>query len=144
MLDLMTIFAHDAIFCILEKIFVKLVWSVWPFSVILTLWKYFQLSSLNFSQYKFIWASFYCFFRYMHRWELDAALDVLTMCSCHLPQSDPIRNEVLVNFIVWLIIFLKFQLFLACLASFTLADGINIWDDRLYTGDRLYRGTATF
>ncbi|EOY29640.1 Zinc finger FYVE domain-containing protein 26 isoform 2 [Theobroma cacao] len=31
----------------------------------------------------------------MHRWELDAALDVLTMCSCHLPQSDPVRNEVL-------------------------------------------------
>ncbi|KAH9761009.1 zinc finger FYVE domain-containing protein [Citrus sinensis] len=33
--------------------------------------------------------------RYVHRWELDAALDVLTMCSCHLPQSDPLRNEVL-------------------------------------------------
>ncbi|XVE53696.1 hypothetical protein DITRI_Ditri03aG0023300 [Diplodiscus trichospermus] len=33
--------------------------------------------------------------KYMHRWELDAALDVLTMCSCHLPQSNPIRNEVL-------------------------------------------------
>lgn len=33
--------------------------------------------------------------KYMHRWELDAALDVLTMCSCHLPQSDPVRNEVL-------------------------------------------------
>ncbi|RVX19573.1 Retrovirus-related Pol polyprotein from transposon RE1 [Vitis vinifera] len=33
--------------------------------------------------------------RYLHRWELDAALDVLTMCSCHLTQSDPIRNEVL-------------------------------------------------
>ncbi|KAH9761013.1 zinc finger FYVE domain-containing protein [Citrus sinensis] len=32
--------------------------------------------------------------RYVHRWELDAALDVLTMCSCHLPQSDPLRNEV--------------------------------------------------
>ncbi|XP_034920616.1 uncharacterized protein [Populus alba] len=33
--------------------------------------------------------------KYMHRWELDAALDVLTMCSCHLPESDPARNEVL-------------------------------------------------
>ncbi|XP_022729138.1 uncharacterized protein LOC111284627 isoform X2 [Durio zibethinus] len=33
--------------------------------------------------------------KYMHRWELDAALDVLTMCCCHLPQSDPVRNEVL-------------------------------------------------
>ncbi|KAI4316248.1 hypothetical protein L6164_024246 [Bauhinia variegata] len=33
--------------------------------------------------------------RFMHSWELDAALDVLTMCSCHLPQNDPIRNEVL-------------------------------------------------
>ncbi|XVE97525.1 hypothetical protein REPUB_Repub03eG0027100 [Reevesia pubescens] len=33
--------------------------------------------------------------KYMHRWELDAALDVLTMCSCHLLQSDPVRNEVL-------------------------------------------------
>lgn len=34
--------------------------------------------------------------RYMHRWELDAALDVLTMCSCHLPENDAVRNEVLV------------------------------------------------
>ncbi|KAF7830212.1 Protein isoform A [Senna tora] len=33
--------------------------------------------------------------RYLHSWELDAALDVLTMCSCHLPQGDPIRNKVL-------------------------------------------------
>ncbi|XP_015874187.3 uncharacterized protein LOC107411162 isoform X1 [Ziziphus jujuba] len=33
--------------------------------------------------------------KYMHRWELDAALDVLTMCSCHLPQTDPLRNEVM-------------------------------------------------
>lgn len=33
--------------------------------------------------------------KYMHRWDLDAALDVLTMCSCHLPESDPFRNEVL-------------------------------------------------
>ncbi|KAK3212905.1 hypothetical protein Dsin_017611 [Dipteronia sinensis] len=33
--------------------------------------------------------------KYMHRWELNAALDVLTMCSCHLPQSDPITNKVL-------------------------------------------------
>ncbi|CAK9164522.1 unnamed protein product [Ilex paraguariensis] len=32
--------------------------------------------------------------KYLHRWELDAALDVLTMCSCHLPESDPIKNEV--------------------------------------------------
>uniref|UniRef100_A0A2N9H0I5 Uncharacterized protein n=1 Tax=Fagus sylvatica TaxID=28930 RepID=A0A2N9H0I5_FAGSY len=31
---------------------------------------------------------------YMRRWELDAALDVLTMCSCHLPQSNPLWNEV--------------------------------------------------
>ncbi|XP_022976078.1 uncharacterized protein LOC111476590 isoform X1 [Cucurbita maxima] len=33
--------------------------------------------------------------KYMHRWELDAALNVLTMCSCHLPQSDPLRNQVM-------------------------------------------------
>ncbi|KAM7277130.1 hypothetical protein ACFE04_018996 [Oxalis oulophora] len=33
--------------------------------------------------------------KYMHRWELDAALDVLTMCSCHLPQNDPVKTEVL-------------------------------------------------
>ncbi|XP_050212300.1 uncharacterized protein LOC126662368 isoform X2 [Mercurialis annua] len=33
--------------------------------------------------------------KYMHRWELNAALDALTMCSCHLPESDPVRNEVL-------------------------------------------------
>ncbi|XP_058075240.1 uncharacterized protein LOC131223756 isoform X2 [Magnolia sinica] len=32
--------------------------------------------------------------KYLHRWELDAATDVLTMCSCHLPQSDPVKNEV--------------------------------------------------
>uniref|UniRef100_A0A2P2L9N6 Uncharacterized protein LOC105638290 n=1 Tax=Rhizophora mucronata TaxID=61149 RepID=A0A2P2L9N6_RHIMU len=34
-------------------------------------------------------------FKYMHRWELHAALDVLTMCSCHLDEGDPIRNEVM-------------------------------------------------
>ncbi|KNA04878.1 hypothetical protein SOVF_195620 isoform A [Spinacia oleracea] len=33
--------------------------------------------------------------RCLHRWELDAALDVLTMCSCHLPHNEPIKNEVL-------------------------------------------------
>ncbi|KAJ4837974.1 hypothetical protein Tsubulata_031787 [Turnera subulata] len=33
--------------------------------------------------------------RYMQRWELNAALDVLTMCSCHLSEQEPIRNEVL-------------------------------------------------
>ncbi|KAL5729310.1 hypothetical protein ACHQM5_002282 [Ranunculus cassubicifolius] len=33
--------------------------------------------------------------KYLHRWDLDAALDVLTMCSCHLHESDPIKNEVL-------------------------------------------------
>ncbi|XP_059645057.1 uncharacterized protein LOC132286709 isoform X2 [Cornus florida] len=33
--------------------------------------------------------------RYLHRWELDAALDVLTMCSCHLNDSDPLKNEVI-------------------------------------------------
>ncbi|KAL5975523.1 hypothetical protein ACLOJK_019847 [Asimina triloba] len=32
--------------------------------------------------------------RYLHRWELDAAMDVLTMCSCHLPEGNPIKNEV--------------------------------------------------
>ncbi|RXH92507.1 hypothetical protein DVH24_033403 [Malus domestica] len=32
-------------------------------------------------------------FRYMHRRKLDADLDVLTMCSCRLPQSDSIRKE---------------------------------------------------
>ncbi|PIA65102.1 hypothetical protein AQUCO_00100529v1 [Aquilegia coerulea] len=32
--------------------------------------------------------------KYLHRWDLDAALDVLTMCNCHLLQSDPIKNEV--------------------------------------------------
>ncbi|KAL1300935.1 hypothetical protein HN51_045559 [Arachis hypogaea] len=33
--------------------------------------------------------------RYVHTWELDAALDVLTMCCCHLPQNDPVRQEIL-------------------------------------------------
>ncbi|CAL5409521.1 unnamed protein product [Camellia sinensis] len=31
---------------------------------------------------------------YLHRWELYAALDVITMCSCHLPEGDPVKNEV--------------------------------------------------
>ncbi|CAI0420573.1 unnamed protein product [Linum tenue] len=30
----------------------------------------------------------------MNTWELDAALDVLTMCSCHLTECDSVRNEV--------------------------------------------------
>ncbi|XP_057959328.1 uncharacterized protein LOC131151883 [Malania oleifera] len=33
--------------------------------------------------------------KYLHRWELNPALDVLTMCSCHMPQDAPVRNEVL-------------------------------------------------
>lgn len=33
----------------------------------------------------------------MHRWELDAALDVLTMCHCHLLESDPSKNEVILR-----------------------------------------------
>ncbi|KAK1298481.1 hypothetical protein QJS10_CPB14g01205 [Acorus calamus] len=32
--------------------------------------------------------------RYLNKWDLDAAMDILTLCSCHLPQSDPIRDEV--------------------------------------------------
>ncbi|XP_039118557.1 uncharacterized protein LOC120254523 isoform X2 [Dioscorea cayenensis subsp. rotundata] len=32
---------------------------------------------------------------FLHRWELDAAMDVLTMCNCHLPQSDPLKTEVM-------------------------------------------------
>ncbi|XP_076932004.1 uncharacterized protein LOC143597374 [Bidens hawaiensis] len=32
--------------------------------------------------------------KYLHRWELDAALDVLTMCHCHLLENDPFKNEV--------------------------------------------------
>lgn len=34
------------------------------------------------------------YIRYMHGWELDAALDVLTMCSCHLTETDPLSSEV--------------------------------------------------
>ncbi|KAG0495156.1 hypothetical protein HPP92_006150 [Vanilla planifolia] len=33
--------------------------------------------------------------KFLHKWELNASIDVLTMCSCHLPQNDPIRDEVL-------------------------------------------------
>ncbi|KAG7572251.1 hypothetical protein ISN44_As09g006230 [Arabidopsis suecica] len=33
--------------------------------------------------------------KYMHTWELEAALNVLTMCSCHLLNNDPISLEVL-------------------------------------------------
>lgn len=32
--------------------------------------------------------------RYLHRWELDAALDVLTMCNCHLPEGEAVKIEV--------------------------------------------------
>ncbi|CAI9784832.1 unnamed protein product [Fraxinus pennsylvanica] len=32
--------------------------------------------------------------KYLHRWELEAALDVLTMCSCHLSDGDPLKMEV--------------------------------------------------
>ncbi|KAK1299470.1 hypothetical protein QJS10_CPB14g00985 [Acorus calamus] len=35
--------------------------------------------------------------KYLHKWDLDAAMDILTMCGCHLPQSDPIRDEVEVD-----------------------------------------------
>ncbi|XP_073135906.1 uncharacterized protein [Henckelia pumila] len=31
---------------------------------------------------------------YLHKWELEAALDVLTMCSCHLLDGDPLKIEV--------------------------------------------------
>ncbi|CAM8879042.1 unnamed protein product [Rhodiola kirilowii] len=34
--------------------------------------------------------------KYLRRWDLDAALEVLTMCSCHLSSaSDPLKNKVL-------------------------------------------------
>lgn len=33
--------------------------------------------------------------KYLHRWDLNAAMDVLTMCSCHLLESDPVKAEVL-------------------------------------------------
>jgi hypothetical protein len=32
--------------------------------------------------------------RYLQRWELDAAIDVLTMCSCHLSSTNPLLLEV--------------------------------------------------
>ncbi|KAI4380183.1 hypothetical protein MLD38_006402 [Melastoma candidum] len=32
--------------------------------------------------------------KYMHGWELDAALDVLTMCSCHLTETDALSSEI--------------------------------------------------
>ncbi|CAM6127643.1 unnamed protein product [Calypogeia fissa] len=33
--------------------------------------------------------------KYFHRWELDAAIDVLTMCICHLDRTEPLYEEVL-------------------------------------------------
>ncbi|KAG9459296.1 hypothetical protein H6P81_003804 [Aristolochia fimbriata] len=33
--------------------------------------------------------------RHLHRWDLDAAVDVLTMCGCHLLENDPLKDEVL-------------------------------------------------
>ncbi|XP_024993509.1 uncharacterized protein LOC112527248 isoform X2 [Cynara cardunculus var. scolymus] len=35
--------------------------------------------------------------KYLHRWELDAALDVLTMCHCHLGENDPSKKEVVLR-----------------------------------------------
>ncbi|KAI3501756.1 hypothetical protein L1887_29761 [Cichorium endivia] len=35
--------------------------------------------------------------KYLHRWELDAALDVLTMCHCHLLETDPSKNQVVLR-----------------------------------------------
>ncbi|KAI3812488.1 hypothetical protein L1987_17198 [Smallanthus sonchifolius] len=35
--------------------------------------------------------------KYMHRWELNAALDVLTMCHCHLLENDPCKSEVVLR-----------------------------------------------
>ncbi|KAK1298984.1 hypothetical protein QJS10_CPB14g00978 [Acorus calamus] len=32
--------------------------------------------------------------KYLHKWDLNAAMDIFGMCGCHLPQSDPIRYEV--------------------------------------------------
>ncbi|CAL9780335.1 unnamed protein product [Musa acuminata subsp. burmannicoides] len=32
---------------------------------------------------------------YLHRWDLDPAIDVLTMCICHLPSYEPLWSEVL-------------------------------------------------
>ncbi|XP_072966910.1 uncharacterized protein [Typha angustifolia] len=32
--------------------------------------------------------------KYLERWDLNAAMDVLTMCSCHLPENDQLRKEV--------------------------------------------------
>ncbi|KAK8942081.1 hypothetical protein KSP40_PGU011520 [Platanthera guangdongensis] len=32
--------------------------------------------------------------KYLHKWELNAAIDVLTMCICHLSQNETIRDEV--------------------------------------------------
>ncbi|KAL3655643.1 hypothetical protein CASFOL_000039 [Castilleja foliolosa] len=32
--------------------------------------------------------------KYLHLWDMEAALDVLTMCSCHLPDGDPLKIEV--------------------------------------------------
>ncbi|KAG6557384.1 hypothetical protein Mapa_000653 [Marchantia paleacea] len=31
--------------------------------------------------------------KYLHRWELDAAIDVLTMCSCHLDPKESLYEE---------------------------------------------------
>ncbi|KAL4570212.1 hypothetical protein LXL04_025863 [Taraxacum kok-saghyz] len=35
--------------------------------------------------------------KYLDRWELDAALDVLTMCHCHLLENDPHKNQVVLR-----------------------------------------------
>lgn len=50
--------------------------------------------SIFFMAICFIHKCFLSYYRYLHRWELDAALDVLTMCHCHLLETDPSKNEV--------------------------------------------------
>ncbi|KAJ1687936.1 hypothetical protein LUZ63_019326 [Rhynchospora breviuscula] len=32
--------------------------------------------------------------KHLHKWDSDAAINVLSMCICHLPEADPLRNEI--------------------------------------------------
>lgn len=52
------------------------------------------MQALCFVLHHFLWVLIFFIFRYLHRWELEAALEVLTVCNCHLPDGDPLKIEV--------------------------------------------------
>lgn len=52
------------------------------------------MQALSFVLQHFLRVLIFFIFRYLHRWELEAALEVLTVCNCHLLDGDPLKTEV--------------------------------------------------